>query len=135
MAGPEPKEIVLASLSRCAGKEGFISSFYLRFMAASPDIPPYFRKTDFEKQNKMLLRSLMLSVGAMNGDSVSLKELGERAKSHDREHLNVHPTLYPFWLDALAQTVRQYDDKWTPLIDEAWRKTFQHVIDYMSRRY
>ncbi|MEZ6047739.1 MAG: globin domain-containing protein [Planctomycetaceae bacterium] len=135
MSKPELKEILLASLIRCASQPNFVPSFYNRFMGSSPEIPPYFKKTDFKKQNEMLLHSLNLSTGAVSGEPAALRELKERAESHDRYHLDVKPHLYDFWLNALIETVRDFDDKWNPTIEEAWRTTFQHVIDYMRRRH
>ncbi|MCA8883181.1 MAG: globin, partial [Rhodobacteraceae bacterium] len=82
-----------------------------------------------------LLHSLNLSAGAVSGEPFALRELKERAESHDRHHLNIEPHLYDFWLNALIETAREFDDKWNPTIEHAWRTTFQHVIDYMRRRY
>ncbi len=130
-----PKDRFLDSLDRCAESEKFIPAFYARFIAASDEIGEKFKDTDFERQNRMLLRSLRLAAGATAGDSNALRELTERAETHDRHHLDIAPRLYDYWLSALIETASEFDGQWNDTIEEAWLSTLGHVINHMKRHY
>lgn len=130
-----PKDQFLQSLDRCIQNEDFIPAFYDRFLSTSEEIQKKFRHTNFEQQNKMLLRSLRLAAGATAGESASLQELRERAKSHDRDHLNIEPPLYDLWLAAALETVQEYDPEWDETVETTWRTILGYVISYMVKRY
>jgi len=135
MAIKTNKDLFLASLDRCATNAEFIPAFYKRFLASSEEISIRFRSTNFEKQNAMLLNSLRVSANATSGDREALMELKARAVSHDRDHLNISPELYHFWLDSAIATAEEFDNKWTVEVAEAWRKILGFVVDYIKRRY
>ncbi len=135
MAEATPKELFLASLERCASDEAFIPAFYRRFLATSDEIREKFQDTNFEQQNRMLLRSLKLSAGATFGEPESLRELRDRAETHDRHHLNIRPGLYQLWLKAVIATAREYDVEWDAAIESAWNTILGHVINHMIRYY
>lgn len=132
---PTHRTHFVASLERCTRDESFIPAFYQRFLATSEEIREKFRDTDFEHQNQMLLQSLRLAAGATVGDSASLRELRNRAETHDRHHLNIAPRLYDDWLNAVIETARKFDVEWSDAVEESWRAILGHVIDYMRRRY
>lgn len=135
MAAMTPKDQFLNSLDRCMENENFIPAFYDRFLSTSEEIRHKFRHTDFEQQNKMLLRSLRLAAGATSGESEALKELRERAKSHDQYHLNIEPSLYEIWLKAVIETVQEFDEEWNETVEHNWRTILGYVISYMVKRY
>ncbi|WP_299767882.1 globin domain-containing protein [uncultured Pseudoteredinibacter sp.] len=130
-----PKSRFLASLERCSAQDEFVPSFYRRFMSASPDIERRFRYTSFEKQNRMLLRSLQLSAHAIDGDPEALAELKLRSETHDRHHLNIKPELYNLWLDSLVLSAAEFDEHWSAEVDEAWRTVLGFVIRRMISSY
>lgn len=130
-----PKDLFLESLNRCTQNEEFVPSFYKRFMASSEEIQRKFRFTNFEVQNRMLLRSLKLTAMATEGDKEGLRELTERAKTHDRDHLNIKPELYDLWKTAVTETAKEFDDKWNEPIEKAWDKILGYVINHMARKY
>lgn len=130
-----PKDQFLQSLARCMENEKFIPAFYDRFLSTSEEIREKFRFTDFEQQNKMLLRSLRLAAGATAGESEALKELRERAKTHDQYHLNIEPPLYDIWLKAVIETVQEFDEKWDETVEDTWHTILGYVISYMVKRY
>lgn len=130
-----PKDQFLQSLDRCMEKENFIPAFYDRFLSTFAEIREKFRNTNFERQNKMLLRSLRLAAGATAGDPESLKELRERARTHDRNHLNIEPKLYDVWLESVIKTVAEYDEEWDETVEKNWRTILGYVISYMVKRY
>ena len=130
-----PKEIFLISLNRCLAQDSFIPTFYEKFLASSEEVRKKFRFTDFEKQSKMLARSLQLSAGATSGDVESLREISERAKTHDRYHFDIKPHLYDLWLDTLIATAQDIDELWDEKTEASWRKILGFVIQHMVKRY
>ncbi len=130
-----PRDQFLQSLDRCMENENFIPAFYDRFLSTCEEIRKKFRHTDFEQQNKMLLRSLRLAAGATTGDSEALKELRERARTHDQYHLNIEPPLYDIWLKAVIETVQEFDAEWDATVENTWRTILGYVISYMVKRY
>ena len=129
------KEIFLQSLERCASSKEFIPSFYQRFLATSDEIREKFKHTDFEQQNKMLVRSLKLAAGATAGEAQSLQELRDRAETHDRHHLDIKPELYDYWRDAIVSTAGEFDPKWNDEVKEAWHSVLGYVINHMIKYY
>ena len=129
------KEIFLQSLERCIKSEDFIPQFYKRFLSASDEIRDKFKHTDFEKQNRMLVRSLQLAAGATAGEQKALEELRDRAETHDRHHLDIKPALYDFWRDAIETTASEFDKQWNDDIKEAWHSILGYVIKHMIKYY
>ncbi|MBI1311703.1 hypothetical protein GC176_10455 [bacterium] len=83
----------------------------------------------------MLIQSLRLIGGATTGDSASLRELRERATTHDRHHLNIGASLYAFWKQALLATVRDFDSEIDEETERAWETILDHAIAHMIRSY
>ncbi len=119
MDEPTPKELFLQSLSRCTAAENFIPSFYDRFLNSSDDVREKSQHTDFERQNRMLLRSLKLAAAATSGDPEGLRELRERAETHDRYHLNIEPKFYYLWRSAIIDTASETDALWNDATNNA----------------
>ena len=132
---PSTQKAFLASLTRCTESAEFVPAFYRRFMSTSEEVREKFAETDFEQQNRMLVQSLRLVAEATAGDSHGMHELRLRAETHDRHHLDIRPGLYELWFDAVIDTAREYDDGWTPAIEDAWRRTLKYAIDFMVRRH
>lgn len=130
-----PRQLFHESLDRCRRDECFIPRFYQLFMESSDEIRLRFRNTDFEQQTTMLLRSLELSAAATDGEPEGLRELRERAQSHDRTHLNIRPELYDLWLDAILKTASEYDPAWNSAIEAAWKRILGFVIRHMAAQY
>lgn len=129
------KEIFLQSLERCTKSEDFIPQFYQRFLSASDEIRDKFKHTDFEQQNKMLIRSLKLAAGATAGEQKALEELRDRAETHDRQHLDIKPELYNHWRNAIIATAGEYDTNWDNAVEEAWHSILGYVIKHMTKYY
>ena len=104
-------------------------------MSSSDDVRDKFSNTNFEKQNKMLLRSLQLCAGATSGDPAALREMDERAITHGSHHLNIEPRLYDLWLEAIVTAAGDHDDEWNDEVDAAWRRILGFVIQHMIRKY
>ena len=130
-----PKDVFLLSLSRCERWTDFVDRFYARFLAASPAIREKFAHTDFDRQKRMLRRSLELIASATVGDPDGLRELNDRAETHSRSRLDIRPELYGLWLEAVIETAREFDPAWTLAVESAWRVTLGHGIRHMTHRY
>ena len=130
-----PKDCFLQSLGRCSSDENFIPAFYERFLATSDEIRNKFRNTDFDKQNEMLLLSLKLSAEATFGNAEALREIHERAKTHDSCHLNIEPRMYDLWLTSVIAAAREFDPQWDDSIEKAWNTILGHVIKLMVKHY
>ncbi len=135
MTPATPKDEFLQSLERCNQKRDFIPAFYRRFLGTSEEIREKFGDTDFERQNAMLLQSLQLAAGATMGVPRSLRELRDRATTHDRHHLNIEPRLYEAWLNAVVETASEVDERWDESVEDAWCQILGHVVKHMIRRY
>lgn len=130
-----PKEHFINSLHRCSSNDQFVPAFYERFLASSDEIREKFRFTSFERQYKMLQRSLELSAGATDGDSDALAELKERAETHNQHNLNIKPELYDIWLDTLVLTAQEYDSQWSDTVENAWRTILGFAVRRMIANY
>ena len=129
------RDLFLASLERCLDSEDFVPAFYHRFLASSEEVAWKFRKTDFDEQNSLIVRSLRLIAAATKGEREGLVELRERAQTHDRYHLGIKPKLYDLWRTSVIETAREFDGQWREDIEAAWVAILNYAIDYMVRRY
>jgi len=130
-----PKDLFLQSVGRCVANELFLPEFYSRFVGASEEIQARFRFTDFDQQYVMLRRSLELCAGATSGDPESMREINERAVTHDRDHLNIKPEFYDIWLETIIDTARIHDSQWNEAVEAAWQRILGHVVKHMLRKY
>lgn len=130
-----PKDQFLQSLERCSLSSDFLDTFYNRFLGSSEEIRQKFQKTDMDLQKQMLLKSLKLSAGATAGSREALAEISDRAESHDRNHLDIPPRLYAYWLDSLIASAERFDSEWDDSVEAAWRRILGHVINHMARKY
>jgi len=135
MNAPSIKERFLESLHRCERSEGFIPSFYARLNSSSDLVKSHFRHTNFEQQNKMLVKSLKLVAGVSCNEPEALRELRERAESHDRQHMNIKPELYEFWQAALLASAADVDPEWDEDVERAWNVILDSVVNHMVKLY
>ncbi|MEH6358803.1 MAG: globin domain-containing protein [Pseudomonadales bacterium] len=130
-----PKDLFIKSLDRCKENENFASSFYDRFLSTSDEIRHLFRNTNFEIQEKMLLQSLSLAAEATAGEPEALEHLSERARTHNRDHLNIEPRHYDIWLSTVITTAKAFDMEWNSDIEKAWLTILGYVIKRMVSKY
>ncbi len=123
------------SLSRCLCHGDFIGAFYQRFLDSSDDVQRKFAGTDFDRQKLMLKRSLYLMARASLQMEDGLEHLETVARSHSRRQLDVRPSHYELWLDALVNTASDFDPHFSDGVELAWRKTLRPGIDRMIAVY
>ena len=129
---PETVMIAEESYRRC-GQDQFFPAFYQRLLASHPSIPPRFAKTDFQKQHKLLQHGLgLLLIFAKRENPTMLDRIAVRHGPHD---LNISPDMYPFFVDSLLATVRQFDPQVDATVEDAWRQALAPGLAFMAARY
>lgn len=123
------------SFGRCTVNPKFLDRFYEIFLASHPAIAPMFAKTEFTKQKAALRGGLTLMVMHGQGNSVGTKALDKIAESHSKKKLNISPSLYPFWINSLIQTIKEVDPHMTPSLEAEWRKTLEAGANYIAAGY
>jgi hemoglobin-like flavoprotein len=130
--GTAPR-IAQESYSRCLRSPRFFQSFYDRLLASDPVVPPMFAETEFPKQYKLLQHGLGLLLSYANRTDDTLLE--RIAARHSSSRIDVPPTMYDLFVDALLATVREIDPKCSPEIEDAWREALEPGLSFMKSRY
>lgn len=128
-------ELFNDSLERCTASDEFLDRFYELFLTSSREVAEKFRHTDFPKQKRMLKASLYMMILMAEGKSEIQKDLQRIAKRHSRADLDVRAELYSLWLDSLIQAAREFDPRFTPETEIAWRMIMAQGIAFMQSRY
>jgi len=116
---PIQLELAQASYARCQQAPEFFRSFYDRFLASDPAIPPYFANTRFELQDKLLQHGIaLLLIYARRPNPALLERLATR---HGGGDLNIPPRLFSPFVESFIATVRQFDTAGDDEIVSAWR--------------
>ena len=124
-----------ASYDRCCQSSTFLETFYRNFLAACPKAVPRFAGTSFDQQANLLRHAigiLLIFPNQPNKEPTLLSRLAER---HSRRDLNIEPAFYRPFIDALVDTVRQFDGKCTPTVEAAWRETVAPGVEYMKSKH
>lgn len=124
-----------ASYERCCQASDFLQTFYRNFLAACPEAVPRFAHTNFEQQTKLLRHAiglLLIFPGQPQKEPTLLARVAER---HSTRDLDVDPALYRPFIDALVDTVKQFDRECTPAVEAAWRATVAPGVAYMKSKH
>jgi hemoglobin-like flavoprotein len=124
-----PFDQVIASYHRARQSGQLFDTFYVLFLAKSPEIPPMFARTDFPHQKLMLRESILeMLVFAQTGmGRVEIERLAERHRQ-----LNVKPVHYELWLDALCEALAKHDSQFCSDLELMWRDAMRKGIEVMS---
>lgn len=125
--------IAQQSYSRCLRSGGFLPRLYELLLESDPAIPPYFAKTEFPRQHKLLQHGLGLLLSYGNRPDPAL--LDRIAARHSSGGLNVRPELYPLFVESLLGALREHDPRFDPDVEAAWREAVRPGIDFMKSRY
>ncbi len=131
----EGLDSVKESYGRACLHPHLIDRFYNIFLDSHPDIKPMFKNTDFKKQHALLKTGVIMLLAHLSGKSIWTENLDKIAESHSKKNLNIHPTLYPYWIDSLVCAVKENDEKWTPELEQNWRKILKVGVTYLTDRY
>ncbi len=124
-----------ASYDRCCQVPDFFETFYRNFLAACPEAVPRFAGTGLDQQANLLRHAigiLLIFPNQPNKEPTLLARLAER---HSRRDLNIDLALYRPFIDALIDTVKQFDGKCTPTVEAAWRETVAPGVEYMKSKH
>jgi hemoglobin-like flavoprotein len=126
-------DLVFQSYGRSCSKAVFFEDFYSIFINKSSDVSAMFANTNMEAQ-RALLRSgiLWLVMHARGLPDTKIRALGE---SHSKKKMNVKPMYYSMWMDALMETLARHDPKWTPELEQVWRRTLRPSVELIQSMY
>jgi len=124
-----------ASYDRCCRPPDFLQTFYRNFLAACPEAVPRFAHTSFDQQTKLLQHAIGLLLIFPNQPKREPALLSRIAERHSRRDLNIDPALYRPFVDALIETVKQFDGMCTQAVEEAWRETLAPGVEYMKSKH
>ncbi len=128
-------EVAKASYERCRESDAFFRSFYRNFFAACPPAEPMFAKTDFDRQIRLLRHAIGLLLIFPIQSRAEPTILTRVAERHSRGDLDVAPELYGDFVDALIDTVAEYDPAFTSDVADAWRAAIAQGIAYMQSKH
>ncbi|MCY3802045.1 MAG: DUF1971 domain-containing protein [Chloroflexi bacterium] len=126
---------VQLSFQRCDANGGFAEVFYRTFLSASPEIPPYFAATDFDRQRRVLRDSVHLMVTRDVAEPEMRQAMERLGRAHGRGGRNILPKLYELWLDSVCQTVELLDPEWNDNLERKWRVRLRPGIQMIMARY
>ena len=124
-----------ASYDRCSEAPDFLQAFYKSFLAACPEAVPRFAHTNFEQQTKLLRHAIGLLLIFPNQPNKEPTILSRLAERHSRRDLNIDAGFYRPFVDALIDTVKQFDRECTPAVEAAWRATVATGVEYMKSKH
>jgi tellurite resistance-related uncharacterized protein/hemoglobin-like flavoprotein len=126
---------VRLSFDRCEATGDFAERFYEIFLAASPEVAPYFAQTDFAKQRKLLRATVYIMVTRDTWDPQMREALDRIGRSHSRSQFNIPPRLYEIWLDSVCETVEALDTEWTNDLEKLWRIRLRDGMQVITAAY
>lgn len=106
----------------------FFEAFYRRFLT-DPDIAEAFSQTDMSRQVVMLRKSFFHLVAFYVSHEPS-GELERIALIHSR--IGIKSEFYDLWLDALIETVREFDPQCDLATELSWRWAMAPGLTYMQ---
>jgi hemoglobin-like flavoprotein len=123
------------SFGRCTVNPKFLDRFYEIFLASHPTIGPMFAHTNMARQKGLLRAGLTMVVMHAQGNSFGTRSLDKIAESHSKKNWNINPSLYPFWVNSLIQTIREVAPQMSPALEAEWRKTLEAGVNYIAAGY
>lgn len=106
--------------------------FYKSLFRRAPELRELFRE-DLEGQGMKFMTTLAVIVSRLNDDASSAEQYLGLGKLHAT--LGVEPAHFAPMGDALMDTLREgLGDDFTPELEAAWSKAYDHVSSTMIRR-
>ena len=123
------------SYGKCVLEEGFFDKFYFTFFNSHADFKPLFSKTDFNKQKQLLKETINFMIMYANGSGIAARTLDRVAILHDKDHINIRPEYYKYWVDSLIDTLKEFDKEFDDSLEHNWRETLDQGIQLFISRY
>lgn len=114
--------------------ETFFTFFYKTFPNSDPVLKKKFENTDLESLARMVHNSIHLMV-RFSEDYTSNSEIGKVALIHRKERLDIHPRLYPIWLNSILMAVSLFDPKYSDEVALAWKLAMAPGITFLTHFY
>lgn len=129
-------EIVKDSFLRSHKDADFASDFYHHLFFLKPKIKNYFVNTDFDHQDKALMRGLEFMMGFLDhSDTHSRQQILRISQTHSKKNLNIHPHDYYYWIEAMVLTIKKHDPMWYDDMEYYWREVISFPITFMISQY
>ncbi len=122
---------VIQSFHRARRNGDLFTTFYEKFFASSPEIPPLFVRTDFDRQKRMLRQSLLELLNFAAGIETAVEETVQLGRMH--ANLNIRSVHFDWWLDALLAALAEHDTEFTPELKTKWKQALQPGIEAMRQ--
>ncbi|HWA13023.1 MAG TPA: hypothetical protein VHA15_08010 [Burkholderiales bacterium] len=122
---------VTQSFERCLRRGDVIQRFYDLFMASDPEIAPWFERTDFPAQKRLLEQSISLAILFAAGNPIGRIGIERIRASHAPGRMGVPPRLYPFWKAAFLRAIEEFDPAFGDELAAAWHTVLQKTIDHV----
>lgn len=123
-------QLARGSWNRCQRVPDFLRRFYDKLLASSPEIPPYFVNTRFDRQTKLLQHGILLLLIYARSENPALLE--RIAARHGAGDLNIPKKLYPRFVESFLATVRDCDPECTRETLAAWEASLAPGIAFIS---
>jgi len=124
------------SYGRCLHNGGFIERFYDIFLESHPEVKAAFAGTDFDRQRRLLRRTLTNSIMYAAGSNIVKREVDRMAEVHSRKgKAPVQPHLYDYWLNSLLAAIREHDPQINSQLESRWREAMGQIIGHFSSQY
>lgn len=129
-------EIVKDSFLRSTKAPDFAGDFYQNLFFLKPKIKEYFKHTDFEHQDKALMRGLEFMMGFLDHSNENARiQIQRLSRTHSKSNLSVHPHDYYYWIEALVLTVKKHDPLWVKDYEYYWREVISYPVTFMISQY
>jgi len=112
----------------------FFDRFYEIFLASSEQVQGKFVNTDMKMQ-KLLLRQSIAHMLNFSNSHQSTDHLITIAEKHSKSQVDIPPEMYDQWLDCIVMTVREFDFKFHPDVELAWRAVLAPGVAFMKFYY
>lgn len=129
---PNPVAVAKASYARCLSTSDFLLTFYRNFFRVCPAAEPLFANINLDRQARLLQHALGLLLAFPATSTQEPTVLTRLAVKHGPEGLNIDPSMYPPFLEALVESATEHDPEFTPAIAEAWREAVKPGLAYMQ---
>ncbi|MFN3362053.1 MAG: globin domain-containing protein [Pseudanabaenaceae cyanobacterium] len=131
MEREEAAAILSESFARaCQQEEEFARSVYDLFFQAAPAAKSLFSRTDWPRQQKMVIGALLLMVKNLNNPTLFRATMRALAERHVR--YGVKAEYFTPFSQAVRQSLEKYlGAAWQPQVAEAWDFAFDQIRQLM----
>jgi hemoglobin-like flavoprotein len=131
----DQREVFQQSLARTTTDPTFMERFYEHFLNSSPTIREKFKRTNWERQYRMMVESFEHLTDLSRSWTESDEHLRRLAAVHGKQGNKIPAWMYDNWLDSLLLAVAECDPEFDDDVAAAWRKTMWKGIAFMKARY